>query len=319
MVRRGHHAAVRGFTLVELLVVIGIIAVLISILLPALSKANKAAKRTQCLSNQRQIAMGIVMYENAYMGYVPLGVPGYNQNVRGWEKRDQWNGGSDITGVTRWDRGLGMVKDQAPGLGGMGEGAFVNLAQLFALGLIKSPQVFYCPDRSDDPEFTYETGWQIERSGLTRRYLGYSYRIIGQAPNGINNPTDIDVPEGRTLAHQKLMQLKQGRFKPNPMSLSSDIFYGKDGDVSTNGAAFPHTQPYGIVVGFSDGHAEFKQLKRGDWMLSRYMAQAGATPTNSDRGAYGFLMWRSFDTDNYEPPRRRYGAAIGVDANGNGG
>src|SRR5437016_11972686 len=74
-----------GFTLIELLVVIAIIAILAAILFPVFAQARESARKTTCLSNEKQLVLAIAQYVQDFDEMLPLGrehpyVSGFNTN-----------------------------------------------------------------------------------------------------------------------------------------------------------------------------------------------------------------------------------------------
>jgi prepilin-type N-terminal cleavage/methylation domain-containing protein/prepilin-type processing-associated H-X9-DG protein len=112
MLKRRHN---RGFTLIELLVVIAIIAILASILFPVFARARENARRSSCMSNVKQIALGVMQYTQDYdEKYMPQ-----------WEDRDH-STGYNPNGTDAKDQGWAMLLQP----------------------YVKSTQVFNCPSQT---------------------------------------------------------------------------------------------------------------------------------------------------------------------------
>ena len=156
----------RGFTLVDTLVTLAIVAILISILLPSLSGVREAARRVVCASNVRQIGLGVTMYADDYRDRLPPSVFAPDPN-----DEDSVNNESNPAEMM-------TMRLQTSDLESDKDKHWDGIGLLFATDYLPAPKLFYCPSHhGDHPYLNYVSAWM--NPGRDRIVSNYHYRGIG--------------------------------------------------------------------------------------------------------------------------------------------
>lgn len=182
MKRRARHSA-RGFTMVDVLVSMGVVAVLIALLLPSLRGVTATGKRVACSSNLRQIGLGLHMYADDWSGYV---VP--SKFVPGWSPKYR-NSDPQQTMTLR-------LSSDADGLWGQ---SWDGLGRLTMANYLDAPKIFYCPSHHGSHKFSLYT----DAFGVDTRLAVSNYQYRGEGPNGSHYLYDI-VPSASALVSDGL-------------------------------------------------------------------------------------------------------------------
>jgi prepilin-type N-terminal cleavage/methylation domain-containing protein/prepilin-type processing-associated H-X9-DG protein len=166
----------RAFTLVEMLLVIGILALLFALLLPALGRAREASRATVCRSNMKQVHHALMLYSQANNGRIPIG----------YRQTKQFNSM--------------MYSGSAQ--------KFVLFGRLHEANLSFDGEIFYCPSETN-PKFSFDTEenpWPPGENPEVNTYSGYACRPIVELPDDLADwKDDNDAPRLTQLGSVALL------------------------------------------------------------------------------------------------------------------
>lgn len=271
-----YHRRKRAFTLVELLVVISIIALLISLLLPALAQARRLTLRVLCSNNLRSLGQATFEYAQSNHGQYPMtntwnfpngGLFGYSTQA--------WRVANDPPPTT-----FDPTVPSGPAL-------------LFTNGLLLNPAVFYCPsatfwnDQPDNP-VSFLANLQY-----TAKQLNMPFQQFYDSPKFIENVNWYLVDIGYADWYWRAPMLIQSTLKPSRYGLQLEPAF-TDAPTDPGSTILMSDMTYSLV---SNQNGGYPLLPPNNWTGSNHVGISPTTQPTGGNDLYndGSVSWIPFD------------------------